>query len=217
MNDNNNKRYKFSDLKGAHRAVPIILWALAIFIAICLFSGLGSLGEGLRIVFRGLFSWSSVIIPIALIAHAICYPTDLAEKKIVSRAIFSLVSLLLASCVEYAIFSWNKELVFAPIEAFTNMIGGGFIGSVIGFGLAKLVGQLGVIIISATAIAIYTLFFFAEKAGSLGQLAIKVKEKVRVIVTGLVEKHGEQGCKMPFPPRSRGSDQPILPKLRLFL
>lgn len=191
MNDNNNKQYKFSDLKGAHRAVPIILWALAIFIAICLFSGLGSLGEGLRIVFRGLFSWSSVIIPIALIAHAICYPTDLAEKKIVGRAIFSLVSLLLASCVEYAIFSWNKELVFAPIEAFTNMIGGGFIGSVIGFGLAKLVGQLGVIIISVTAIAIYALFFFAEKAGSLGQLAIKVKEKVKVIVTGLVEKHGE--------------------------
>ena len=191
MNDNNNKKYTFSDLKGAHKAVPIILGALAVFIAICLFTGLGSLGEGMRVVFRGLFSWGSVMIPIALIAHAVFYPADLGEKKIVRRAIFSAVSLLLVSCVEYAIFSWGKELVFAPTEAFTNMNAGGFVGSVIGFGLAKLVGQLGVIIISAAVLAIYALFFFAEKAGSLGQLAIKVKEKVKLLIKGINDKHGE--------------------------
>ena len=147
MNENNNK-YSFSDLKGVHKAIPIILGAVAIFITICLFTGLGTLGEGVRIVFRGLFSWSSVVIPVALLAHAIFYPEDLAEKKILQRAIFSIVSLLLISSVEYAICTWNTELVFAPAEAFTNMNNGGFIGSTLGFAFSKLVGQLGVIAVA---------------------------------------------------------------------
>ena len=173
MNDNK-KQHSFSDLKGIHKAVPIILISSAIFIAVCLFIEMGTLGDGIRSLFRGLFSWGAATIPIALIAHAICYPADLAEKRVVPRLIFSIVAVVLLSSVDYAIFSWGSEPVFTPGKSFTGMENGGFIGCVLGFALSKLLGQLGVIILVAAALLIYTTFFYAEKAGSVGALAISI-------------------------------------------
>ena len=190
MNDNK-KNNKFSDLKGIHKAVPIVLIAVAIYIAVCLFVDMGPIGEGTRLILRGMFSWGAIMVPIALVAQALCYAGDLANKKILRRCIFSLVSVLLASCIDYAIFSWNGDIAFAPADALLNMNGGGFIGGTLGFLLASLLGQLGVIIFCVTILAIYAIFFFAEKAGALGQVALKIKAWVKKLIIKASDKHEE--------------------------
>ena len=108
MNDNNANKNKFSDLKGIHKAIPIILGAVALFIAICLIIPgiMGALGQGIGSLLRGLFASGAYLIPVALAVHAFCYPNDLADKKIKKRAIFSIVATLLISCIDYAISFW---------------------------------------------------------------------------------------------------------------
>ena len=188
MKDNSKKQGSFSSLKGLHKAVPIILGAVAIFIALCLFVDMGALGSGTRVMLLGLFSWGAVMIPISLVVHAICYARDFHEKKIVKRGIFSLVSVLLISSIDYAIYIGNGEIVFNPSEAI-NGNGGGLVGGTIGYLLANLFGQIGVIIFSVAVLAIYALFFFAEKAGSLGQVALKIKAAVKKMLISMTKKH----------------------------
>ena len=191
MNDNN--KNKFSELKGIHKAIPIILGAVALFIAICLIVPgiMGALGQAIGGLLRGLLASGAYLIPVALAVHAFCYPTDLTEKKIQKRAIFSAVATLLISCIDYAIFYWGRDIAFAPADAFVNANGGGFIGGIIGFVLAALVGQIGVLILCFAALAVYAVFYFAEKAGSLGQAALKVADTIKKVIGAIKGKQNE--------------------------
>ncbi len=196
MKENKKENKSFSSLKGIHKAIPIILVAAAIFIGVCLISsGMGPVGGAIRAVLSGLFSSGAFIIPIAMIVQALCYAVDLEDKKIKARTLFSSVALILASCVDYAIFSWNTEAAFSPVANFINMNNGGFIGGIIGFLLTKLLGNLGAIIFSVLIIAIYAVFFFGEKAGSLGRAAIRFTEKAKQIIAAIKDKRAEKAEK----------------------
>ena len=192
MNDNKNTS-KFSDLKGIHKAIPIILWAVAAFIAVCLIipNLMGVVGQPINGLLRGLFASGAYLIPIALAVHAYCYAQDLNEKKIQKRAIFSVVATLLISCIDYAIFYWGRDIAFSPVDAFVNANGGGFIGGILGFVLAALFGQIGVIIVCIATLAVYAVFYFAEKAGSLGQAALKVADAVKKVIALIKGKQAE--------------------------
>nr|MBE6545235.1 hypothetical protein [Oscillospiraceae bacterium] len=180
MSENNNKN-KFSTLKGIHKAVPIILVALAAFIVVCLITPSGAVGGAISALLRGLFSFGAYIIPVLLIIHAICYAEDLQSKKLITKVIFSTVLVISVSCIEYAIFSWNN-VTFSPALCFVEMNGGGFIGGVLGFVLAKLFGNVGAIIVSLAVIAVFGIFIFAEKAGSLGKAATTVAKGVKALI-----------------------------------
>ncbi|MBR5145014.1 MAG: hypothetical protein IKW53_08185 [Clostridia bacterium] len=190
MNDKNIGKKAFAELKVAQKATCILMVALAAFIAVCLVTdGMGALGNGIRTVLLGLLSGGATIIPIALVAQAVCYAEDLKTKRFAKRSAFALVSAMLFSCIEYAIFTWGSEPTFAPIQHFTNVHGGGFIGGVIGFVLTKMIGNLGVVILSIMALAIYSLFFFAEKAGSIGQAALNFAQSVKKAIVFVADKY----------------------------
>ena len=77
MNDKNIGKKAFAELKVAQKATCILMVALAAFIAVCLVTdGMGALGNGIRTVLLGLLSGGATIIPIALVAQAVCYAED---------------------------------------------------------------------------------------------------------------------------------------------
>lgn len=177
MNKKENTKPTKVELNGVHKVVPIILGAIAIFIAVCLFLDMGSLGHGMRLILRGLFSWGAAMIPVALLVGAFCYKDDVTNgKKAGRRVAFAIVAVILASCIDYAIFSWGADPVFAPIDGFKNMNYGGIVGGTVGYALSSLFGNIGSIILCCAVLLIYAVFFFAEKAGALGRAAIKVAE-----------------------------------------
>ena len=155
MNENNiestpAKKGRFSNLQGIHKAVPIILAALAAFVAVCLFTvNSGVIGPAIGGLLRGLFSIGAYAIPIVLLLHAYCYPDDLEQKRILKRAIFSIVLVITISCIDYAIYSFDGAL-FSPAQNYAQMIGGGFVGGVIGFAFTKLLGSIGAIPVAFT-------------------------------------------------------------------
>ena len=192
MNDNNKSKNRFADLKGVHKAVPIVLGALALFTAACLLiPDMGSVGQAIRNLMVGLFSFGAYLIPIFLGIHAFFYAEDLGENKVAHRAIFSAVIVLMVSCIDYAIYYWGHEPIFAPADGFVNGNGGGFIGGLLGFLLTSLFGNLGVIIVCIAALAIYATFYYAEKAGSIGQLALKIAAALKRFIAFIKGKKNE--------------------------
>ena len=188
----NNQNKKDAAKSGLHKAAPIILTSLAAFLTLCFITSEGGLiGGFVTKILMGLFGNGAFAIPVALLLHAICYKGDVTSNKVKSRAIFSAVSVAMIAAIDYAICYWSKEATFAPMDCFNAMMGGGFIGNIIGYALSLIIGNVGVIVASVAVIAVYALFYYAEKAGSIGQSAIKVKESVKEISTGIKTKSAE--------------------------
>ncbi len=165
-----NKKGYYSELRGFHRAVPIILGALAVFTAICFItSSTGMLGDGIVSVLSGLFSSGAYAIPLLLLIHAVFYAEDLSKKRLLSRVIFSVIAVLLISSIEYTIVFWGEEHIFAPVRFYNEQSAGGFIGSTVAFCLVKALGSVGIYILTAAIAAIYITFFFSSQNSAFGR------------------------------------------------
>ncbi|MBQ8880293.1 MAG: hypothetical protein IJY69_05610 [Clostridia bacterium] len=172
MNDDNRNGSYYEQLTGFKRAIPVILVAVAGFMAVCFMtSGTGWLGGICASVLLGLFSAGAYAIPLLLVSHAIFYAGDHFKGLTLSRSIFSSVTVLVVSCVEYAIVNWN-DLVFAPVEFYRAQASGGFVGSVIGYGIATVLGNVGLIILAFAVIAIYITFFFTKGDGAFSRIVV---------------------------------------------
>ena len=188
---------QYSSLVGIHRAVPIILFAVAVFTMFCFITqDIGIFGPALSTVFLGLFSYGAYVIPLLLGLHAIFYPADIKEKRVVSRIIFSLIAITFVSALSYSVTYWNDTIVFTPIEFFKNgrnSVGGGFIGGIIGFCLMKVFGRVGVVIIAASILAIYVSYFFASGKRSVSRLFYNIFKGIIIVLA-----YAERGIKSFF-------------------
>ena len=191
MSEKKKSPSQYSTLVGIHRAVPIILFAVAVFTMFCFITqDIGIFGPALSTVFLGLFSYGAYAIPLLLGLHAIFYPADIKENRVVSRIIFSLIAITFVSALSYSVTYWNDVIAFTPVEFFKNgrnSVGGGFIGGIIGFCLMKVFGRVGVVIIAASILAIYVSYFFAGGKRSVSRLFYNILKGI-VIVLAYTEK-----------------------------
>ena len=182
---------QYSTMTGIHRAVPIILFAVAVFTMFCYITqDIGALGHAISTVFLGLFSYGAYAIPPLLALHAVFYPADIAEKRVTSRVIFSIIAITFISALAHSITYWNDELVFNAVEYFKNgqvSVGGGFIGGIVAFCLMKIVGRVGLVIIAAAILAIYVSYFFASGKRSVSKVFYNILKAI-VIVLATIEK-----------------------------
>ena len=179
QNNNVNKDGYYAALTGFHRAVPIVLTAVAVFIAICFITGgTGLAGEGLVSVLRGLFSYGAFAIPVMIIVHSVFYAEDVAKKRILTRAIFSLITVIVVSAIEYTICYWGEPIEFAPGLHYAEQINGGFVGTVLAFGIVTVIGHVGLIMLSVAVVALYLAFFFANSESSFGKFTLALLSAV---------------------------------------
>lgn len=184
MNENRNENkkrveYSYSDLKGIHRAVPIMIAALAVIIFAGYITDETGFGHAISMIFMGLFGAGAWAIPALLVIHAVFYAEDLGRDRIVSRIIFSVVTVLVVSVIHYDICfwdTWRDEAVFAPVRFFNEQSAGGFIGSMLAFLLIKVFGPVGIIILSIAVAALYVTFFFAGTNNAVGRVFLLILE-----------------------------------------
>ena len=182
MENGNKIRGAYASLTGFRRAVPIILFAFALFTGIC-FIAPGSVGLGKYVAdfFKGLFSVGGYFIPFLLMIHAFFYPQDTIKKKTLGRILFSVTVLLFFSAFLHAIKSFNTEMSFAPAEFYKagkELSGGGFFGGILGYLLMKVFGPVGLIIIAVLIFALYITYFFANGKSMLAKLLLAVLDKI---------------------------------------
>ena len=76
-NETTKRKGAYAELTGFKRAVPIILTALAVFIAFCfVLQDTGAFGRAISSVLLGLFSIGGYFIPAFLVVHAVFYASD---------------------------------------------------------------------------------------------------------------------------------------------
>ena len=179
QNSNENNTYTHSDLKGFHKAVPILLTAAALIIFAGLFSPDTGFGKILNLVFGGLLGFGAWAIPVAMLLHALFYAEDLGKGKIKHRVIFSASSVLIVAMVECAITFWGQAISkdnFNLISFFTGRTAGGFIGGALSYVPLALFGSIGVIIVAATALALLIVFLYADNNGAASRLFFTILE-----------------------------------------
>ena len=169
------KKSSYSTLTGFHRAVPIILAAVAVFIGLCFVTqDIGSLGRAISGVLLGLFSWGAYTIPALIGLHALFYASDIGAKRALTRIIFSIVAVVTISTFAHAVRYWgNADVTFNIVEFYKNgkeAIGGGVIGGFFGFGIIEVIGSVGVIILAVTILAIYLTYFFSSGMKVIGRV-----------------------------------------------
>ncbi len=157
----------YASLTGFRRAVPIILFALALFIGLCFISKeTGTFGVAIGGFLLGTFSIGGYFIPALFALHAFFYPSDFQKKRILSRIIFSVLLLIAVSALSHAIYTLGDEPIFSAADFYNDgkeARGGGFIGGVIAFALIKVVGYAGLIILAITFFALYVTYFLASE------------------------------------------------------
>ena len=164
-------------LSGAQRAIPVVLFALAIFVTLCFFmQNTGTVGRVINQVLLGLFSFTAYLIPVLLALHAIFYASDVQKKRRLSRLIFSVLTLVFLSSIVYAVEFFGEDAPFTPAKYYTRGMersGGGFVGSVVAYAITKVFGSVGLIIIALLVLALYVTFFFSKEDSTLVRFALK--------------------------------------------
>ncbi|MBQ4071421.1 MAG: hypothetical protein IJD51_03280 [Clostridia bacterium] len=175
--NNKPKESAYAALTGPHRAVPIVLIALAVFITVCFFTqNTGSFGRAISGFFRGLFAFGAYFVPVLLAIHAFFYPSDRQKKRIIKRIIFSVVLLIFISAFAHAISFWGEDASFVGRDAYANGkagIGGGFIGGAFAFLLISCVGYFGLVLVAVTVLAVYITYFLAGEDNPAKELLRK--------------------------------------------
>ncbi|MBQ7333089.1 MAG: DNA translocase FtsK 4TM domain-containing protein, partial [Clostridia bacterium] len=196
MRKDNKIRGAYASLTGFRRAVPIILFALALFTGLC-FVAPGSVGLGKYVAdfFKGLFSVGGFFIPFLLMIHALFYPQDTLKKRTVSRLVFSVTVLLFFSAFLHAIKSFSTDMTFSPADFYNagkELSGGGFFGGILGFVLMKVFGPVGLIIIAALIFALYITYFFANGKSTLAKILLVVLDKISAFFNNFSKKRKEE-------------------------
>ncbi len=176
------KKKEPAEIKGIVRAVPVIMIAAALFITLCFITAeTGAFGEFISSVLMGLFSYMAYTIPVFVVLHAISFYTDIKERKLGMKVLFSCAALVMLSMMAYIIPNLSSELVFSAKEFYNNgkvASGGGFVGGLFAFVLAKLIGKVGVIILVALAATLYVLYLTSGGASGLSRFLLKKLGKI---------------------------------------
>ncbi len=193
---NKKKERDYAQLTGFRRSVPIILFALAVFIGLCFITkDTGTLGRAISSVLLGLFSIGGYFIPAFLAVHAVFYPSDFKKKRTLTRVIFTLITVTTIAALAHTVEFYGEALSFSASKFYTQgkaAEGGGFIGGTISFVLTKLFGKVGLIIIAVLVFALYITYFFAGGKTVLSRLLLKILNAISNFFTSLSEKKKEK-------------------------
>lgn len=184
---------------GLHRAVPIILTAIAVFLGICFItaSDTGLLGSAISGALKGMFSIGAYAIPFIIALHAVLYLSDVEHRRVLPRAMLSLLTILAISMLGYVISNWAVDGVEFNLghfyeQAQTKLVGGGLFGGLIAYPLSLLIDKIGTLIVIGTIFVVYLIYLF-----STGKTLLEIG---RVIIYGIltVFAYIERGLKAFF-------------------
>ena len=105
------KEGAYAELTGFRRSIPLILLAIAVFISLCfIMQDTGALGRAISKLLLGLFSIGGYFIPAFLAIHAFFYASDFKKKRIITRIIFTCITVFTISALTHAISSIGEDV-----------------------------------------------------------------------------------------------------------
>ncbi len=148
-----------------HRTLPYVFVVCAILLGVCFIFHGGTLGRIIYNTFFGLFGLISVLVPFLLIYFAACWRGWVADGQHTLKCIFAAVCLLFGGALTQQIMiavasSEDFTVVSSLYKNGIELLGGGFLGGIIGIGLYKAFAAAAGIIITAAIIVTFGFFLF---------------------------------------------------------
>ena len=174
----------YDEGRTLHKVLPFVLFFLALALGVCLVIDLispeksGLLGQWLRRGPGALFAGGIYLFPVLLVLHGCFWHHDVRRHCIFARIAFSLW--ILCDFSALLAVAYNRRSTAAPdgrqlIELGRQIIGGGWIGGWIGYGMTRLVGLVCTWIIVLLCLILYILSYIDLKA-----LFGKMKDNYRI-------------------------------------
>ena len=180
------------DVVGITRAIPVILFAAALFLTLCFITAdTGAFGKFISNVLMGLFSYMAYTIPVFICLHAVFYFSDLKRGAVLKRFIFTLSAITMLAMTAYVISTFKTSPEFNLSIFYSNgteSVGGGVIGSTLAFLLMKIFGRVGLIILLSLALVVYVIYllsgggsaisdFFWRRLRSIANFGAKLEKR----------------------------------------
>ncbi len=140
-----------------HIILAVVLLAISAFLIISIFSGLaGAIGRGIRYTILGLFGFMGFILPFYFLIYSIFLIANKENKKGKTGTILFMIGFFILISVTYSIatmeelsqISFDWDWLKDCFTQGTTGKGGGFIGTLIAFALASLIGKGGALIVT---------------------------------------------------------------------
>ncbi len=190
---NNDKKQQKMDIKKKTeynppseltlQLMPYLFVLIAFFLVLCLFatSFTGWLGEKVKFIFAGLFSWGAYFIPVILVARAFCFRKEAVSRHPWKNWLLSFLFVILFS----AIIATPKPLVegFNIIEHFKSAIDsdgitrGSLLGGLVSNALQAIIGGIMTFIILTMGFIVVSPFIINKTPMQFARyLAKKLRE-----------------------------------------
>lgn len=175
---------------GFSRGVPILLFALAVFLTLCFMTqSTGAIGKFISGLLLGLFSYAAYTLPLLIALHGAFYYSDLHFGRRLTRLIFSAITVVGISTLIYVIRTWGTEPDFTFIQYYTDgKNGAGLIGSTVAYGLIKIIGPVGVIILTIAVVALYVTYFFGKGKNAFALVGLKILTAIMTFFSFIEKK-----------------------------
>ncbi len=177
-----------------HQVMPIVLFTLAVFLTWCLVipSAAGKLGIWLNNFVRGVFSITAYILPIMMFVGAATWKKDAKTKRLFPKFFFSVLFLIAILVIYYIITIPYTERVFSISRFYSlgkELDGGGFLGSIVGYGLWKGIGTFGIWVFAIASVFLYFIVVFNV---NIGTVLLKLGKKLKLSFTDYKEQRKEK-------------------------
>ncbi|MCQ2386123.1 MAG: DNA translocase FtsK 4TM domain-containing protein, partial [Clostridia bacterium] len=160
----NDKPVSFPKEKMIHQAMPVILFGLAVFLGICIYSeaSTGVVGNFFHTRFFGITGCAAYFVPPFLLIGTIFWRRDAERKRLLPKTLFLVLELLLFSVLFYTYGMPDMESTGTKewFDFGLQKVGGGVVGGTLGSLLLYAVNKTGTVIICAVCMVLFLVFFF---------------------------------------------------------
>ncbi len=149
-----------------HQIIPILFFAIAVFLIVCFCGGGALVGELLSALFFGLFGklTATVLLPISLIFTCFVWRRRVQKHSLISHFLILFLLLSLFACMIYTVANDSDLIKVFDIESYyadgNRWESGGAIGNIFAFLLVNLIGKIGTFILSAVVIIVIAIVAF---------------------------------------------------------
>lgn len=143
------------------QVAPYILAVIAIFLAVCIVIGEGTLGGGLKDIFTGLFSGAAYAVPIFLLIRAYLWKRDVEAGQLYGRNCCTVIVFVCLTMLLHLVGGGMDELSLKiHYSSGKNLVGGGAVGGILGELFFMGFGKVCSIIIITALMVMLTLYVF---------------------------------------------------------
>ena len=137
-----------------NQAAPYIMAVIAVLLAVCIISGDGTIGGGIKNFLTGLFSGAAYALPVFILIRTFLWKRDTAEGQNAGRNSCTAIVFICLAMLLHIVGGGENELSFRIHYADgMELVGGGAVGGILGELLQRGFGKVcSVIIIIAAAV-----------------------------------------------------------------